>query len=162
MAATVGHPEHWEPWGSLLHSVRTGETAVQRLRGAPIVEYLDANPEYAAVFNDAKTGVAAMAIEMAVPLYDFTDRKLVVDVDGGLGALLAADGKLLLMELVLPEGATAHPGMLLDLEMLVKAGGRERTADQFRNLWSRAGFRLTRVIPTAGPLSIVEAVPVSS
>jgi hypothetical protein len=242
MIAMVGNSEHWEHWGSLLHSVRTGETAVERLRGAPIFEYLDTNPEYAAVFNDAMTGVSAMAIEMAVPRYDFTSFKRVVDVGGGHGALLAAvlaaaprahgvlfdlpsvvdgaravladagvaprctleggsffdavpdgadaylmktvihdwddekslailrnvrtaiaaDGKLLLMELVLPEGAPHHPGTLLDLEMLVHAGGRERTAVEYRDLLSRAGFHMTRVIPTAGPMSIVEAVPASS
>lgn len=73
---------------------------------------------------------------------------------------IAADGKLLLIELVLPEGAPPHPGMLLDLEMPVQAGGRERTASEYGDLLSQAGFRLTRVIPTAGPMSIVEAVPV--
>jgi hypothetical protein len=239
MAAMVGSAEHWEHWGSLLHSVQTGGTAVEELRGAPIFEYLETNPAYAAVFNDAMTGVSAVAIEMAVPLYDFTDRKLIVDVGGGHGALLAAvlarapqasgilfdlpsvvdgagalldqagvadrctleggsffeavpdgadayllkavihdwddeksltilrnvrtaiaaDGKLLLMELVLPEGAPRHPGMLVDLEMLVHAGGRERTASEYRDLLYRTGFRLSRVIPTAGPMSIVEAVP---
>lgn len=51
---------------------------------------------------------------------------------------------------------------LRDLEMLVHAGGRERTAGEYRDLLSRAGFRLTRVILTAGPMSIVEAVPASS
>jgi hypothetical protein len=239
MAALVSSPEHWEHWGSLLHSVRTGSTAVEKLRGTSIFEYLDTNPDYAATFNDAMTGVSAVAIEMAVPLYDFTDCRLIVDVGGGHGALLAAvlarapqargvlfdlpsvvhgagtlldeagvsgrcaveggsffdavpdgadtyllktvihdwddeqslrilrnvrtaitsEGTLLLMELVLPEGAPPHPGMLLDLEMLVHAGGRERTAAEYADLLSRAGFRLTRVIPTAGPMSIVEAVP---
>ena len=56
-------------------------------------------------------------------------------------------------------GAPPHPGMLVDLEMLVHAGGRERTASEYGDLLSRTGFRLTRVIPTAGPMSIVEAVP---
>jgi hypothetical protein len=72
---------------------------------------------------------------------------------------IAPAGKLLLAEMVLPEGAPAHPGMLLDLEMLVTVGGRERTASEYANLLSQARFRLTRVVPTAGPMSIVEAVP---
>jgi hypothetical protein len=49
--------------------------------------------------------------------------------------------------------------MMLDLEMLVHTGGRERTAAEYSNLLSRAGFRQTRVIQTAGPAAIVEAVP---
>jgi hypothetical protein len=63
------------------------------------------------------------------------------------------------IELVLPEGTPWHPGMLLDLEMLVSPGGRERTAAEYADLLARAGFRQTRVVPTAGPMSVVEAVP---
>lgn len=61
---------------------------------------------------------------------------------------------------LLPAGAPPHPGMLVDHEMLVQAGGRERTAGKYRKLLARCVFRLTSVIPTAGPMSIVEAVPV--
>jgi hypothetical protein len=239
MIEFIGSPAHWEHWGSLLYSVQTGKTAAEKLRGVPIFDYLETNPEYARAFNEAMTGVSAMSIDAAVPLYDFTDRRLIVDVGGGHGALLAAvlaqsptakgvlfdlpsvvegagraldaagvtqrctvtggsffdsvsnggdayllksiihdwddasaltilrnvraaiapDGKLLLLELVLPEGAPPHPGMLLDIDMLVNTGGRERTAPEYADLLLRAGFRQTRVIPTAGPPSIVEAVP---
>jgi hypothetical protein len=45
------------------------------------------------------------------------------------------------------------------LQMLVMTpGGRERTADQFRRLFSEAGFALQRVVPTDSPFSIVEGV----
>jgi len=69
-------------------------------------------------------------------------------------------GTLALIEMVLPEGTAHHPGMLLDLEMLVAAGGQERTGAQYADLLARAGFRQTRVVSTAGPMSLVEAVPV--
>jgi hypothetical protein len=52
-----------------------------------------------------------------------------------------------------------HPGMLLDLEMLVHAEGQERIVAAYRNLLSLTGFRLIRVLTTAGPMSIVEAIP---
>ena len=54
----------------------------------------------------------------------------------------------------------AHFAKLLDIEMIVHGGGRERTTEEYRALCASAGFALTRVIPTAGPLSIVEARPV--
>jgi hypothetical protein len=76
--------------------------------------------------------------------------------------VIATDGKLLLMELVLPEAAPPHPGMLVDLEMLVHTGGRERTASEYADLLSLTGFRQTKVIPAAGPMSLVEAVPAQS
>jgi hypothetical protein len=91
-------------------------------------------------------------------IHDWDDEKSLT-ILRNVRTAIAADGKLLLMELVLPEGAPPHPGMLVDLEMLVHAGGRERTASEYRDLLYRAGFRLSRVIPTAGPMSIVEAVP---
>ena len=68
--------------------------------------------------------------------------------------------RLLIIEMVLPAGNTPHPGKLLDLAMLVMPGGEERTAGGYDALLKRAGFGMTRVIPTASPVSIVEAVPV--
>jgi hypothetical protein len=72
---------------------------------------------------------------------------------------IAPQGKLLLLEMVLPERASPHFGMMLDLEMLVSVGERERTRAEYANLLRRGGFRLYRVVETASPLSIIEAVP---
>jgi hypothetical protein len=47
----------------------------------------------------------------------------------------------------------------MDLTMLVMLTGRERTEAEYGDLYARAGFQLTRVIP-AGRLSIVEGVAV--
>jgi hypothetical protein len=70
------------------------------------------------------------------------------------------DARLLLVELVLPEGSEPHPGRLMDVLMLVGThGGRERTGAQYAALLERAGFRMTRVLPTESMYSIVEAVP---
>ena len=73
---------------------------------------------------------------------------------------IAPNGRLLLLEMVLlPERATAFIGFQLDLEMLVLGDGKERTRTEYANLLARAGFRLTNVIETVTPMSIVEAVP---
>ena len=69
------------------------------------------------------------------------------------------NGRLLLVEMVLPEGDTPHPGKLLDMVMLTIPGGEERTASQYGTLLDQAGFRMTRVVPTASLVSVVEAVP---
>jgi hypothetical protein len=68
------------------------------------------------------------------------------------------EGRVLLAEMVVPPGNGPHVSKLLDLEMLVMAGGRERTEDQFRRLLAHAGIRMTRVVPTASPLSVIEGV----
>lgn len=74
---------------------------------------------------------------------------------------LGSRGKVLIVDPVVPTGNTPHYGKLLDLEMLVLTPrGRERTKNEFASLLRSAGFRLSRVIPTRSPLSIVEAVKV--
>jgi hypothetical protein len=68
------------------------------------------------------------------------------------------EAKLLIIEMVLPEGDAMHPGKLLDLTMLVMPGGEERTAAEYAALLDKAGFRLTRDVPTKSAASVVEAV----
>ncbi len=48
---------------------------------------------------------------------------------------------------------------LTDMQMLVLAGGRERTREEFQQLLARSGFRMTVVVPTQSFVSVVEAVP---
>ena len=68
-------------------------------------------------------------------------------------------GRLLIVEMVLPSGGEPHPGKMLDLMMLVGPGGQERTAPEYSALLEKAGFRLTKVVPTASAASVVEAAP---
>ena len=65
--------------------------------------------------------------------------------------------RLLIIEMVLPSGDTPHPGKMLDIMMLVGPGGQERTEPEYRTLLDKARLRLTRVVPTASAVSIVEA-----
>jgi len=68
-------------------------------------------------------------------------------------------GKLLVVDNVILPGNDFAPGKFLDIQMLIFPGGCERTEKEFRDLFAAAGWRLTRVIPTAVPESIVEGVP---
>src|SRR5262245_21459876 len=71
----------------------------------------------------------------------------------------ASSAKLLVVEKVIPPGNTPFPGKLTDITMLLVAGGRERTANEYETLLNEAGFVLTRVVPTASPASVIEAIP---
>jgi len=81
-----------------------------------------------------------------------------------LGRCREAMGKqsrLLVLELVLPPASQPFFGTLLDLQMLVVTpGGKERTADEYGALFARAGLALTRITPTASPVSVIEGVKV--
>ena len=73
-------------------------------------------------------------------------------------AVMPDHAKVLIVETVVPEGDAPHYSKLLDLEMLASPGGAERTEEEYRALLAGAGLRLTRVVPTGSPFSIVEAV----
>jgi hypothetical protein len=68
-------------------------------------------------------------------------------------------GRLLLVEQVIPDGNAFHSAKFLDMIMLAVAGGRERTAGEYGELVAKAGFTLTRVVPTPSAVSVVEATP---
>jgi hypothetical protein len=58
-------------------------------------------------------------------------------------------GKVILLDAVLQPGNAPDLGKLIDLEMLMMPGGRERSESEFRALFASAGFELTRVVPDA-------------
>jgi hypothetical protein len=69
--------------------------------------------------------------------------------------------RAVLVEYALPEGNEPSMGKFIDIAMLaVSDGGRERTQREFSALFTGAGFRLTRLIPTRSPNCIIEAVPI--
>jgi hypothetical protein len=65
-------------------------------------------------------------------------------------------GRVILLESVVVAGSQPDFAKIIDLEMLLMPGGRERTEQEFRDLFTRAGFELTRIIPTKSPLSVIE------
>jgi L-alanine-DL-glutamate epimerase-like enolase superfamily enzyme len=68
-------------------------------------------------------------------------------------------GRLILVEAIVPQGSEPHMSKLTDMQMLVLAGGRERTREEFQQLLAHSGFRITAVVPTQSFVSVVEAVP---
>jgi hypothetical protein len=73
---------------------------------------------------------------------------------------LPANGRVLVCEMVVPDSAAPAPSKFLDIEMLaLTPGGKERTAQEFADLFASAGLRLTRIVPTNSPYCVMEAVP---
>ena len=229
----------WSAWGEVLHSVRTGETGLEKALGVSEYEFLEQHPEEASHFNAAMIGFHGDEPAAIVEAYDFSGAQRVVDVGGGsgnlLGTILAANptvqgtlferpqvvpdaernlaaagvadrceivggdflesvpdggdlyivshcihnwdeescvrilancrramapgGRLLIVEAVVSPGDEPDPAKILDLAMLLVPGGEERSEDEYRALLEKAGFRLTRVVPTRTSASLIEAVP---
>lgn len=91
-------------------------------------------------------------------VHDWPDDE-VVTILRNCRAALPDDGRLLIIAQVIPPGDEPHPGKPMDLIMLVQLGGRERTEAEHAALLDAAGFRVSRIVPTASSLSIIEAVP---
>ena len=72
---------------------------------------------------------------------------------------MAEKGRVLLVDMVVPDTDAMSFSKLLDLNMLAMTGGRERTKAEFRALLDAAEYKLTRIIPTMAPQSVIEAVP---
>jgi hypothetical protein len=91
-------------------------------------------------------------------IHDWDDEKSAV-ILGNIHAALGGTpgGRVILLETVVAPGNQPDIGKLIDLEMLLLPGGKERTADEFAALFDRAGFELTRVVPTKSALSVIEA-----
>ena len=239
-AAFVGRPSHWQAWGALLHSVRTGEIGFNVAHGQDVWEYRAQRPDESAAFDAGMTAISGFVGRSVVDGYDFGRFRELADIGGGQGRLLAAildrwpdlhgvvfdqphvvsgasellepagvaprcrvvpgsffdevpggcdayllkhivhdwpDDKaveilrvcrrdmpatatLLLLERVIQSRNEGRDAAFSDLNMLVQTGGQERTEAEYRALLASAGFRLTRVVPTASDVSVIEALPV--
>jgi O-methyltransferase domain/Dimerisation domain len=91
-------------------------------------------------------------------IHDWTEAQCIT-ILGNCRRAMKPDSRLLIIEMVLPADDTPHPGKILDMMMLVGPGGQERTEPEYGRLLGKAGFRLSRVVPTDSAVSIVEAVP---
>ena len=231
-------------WASLEQTLFTGVSGFEHAFGMPRFEYLQAHPEWAAIFQSQMSLQMVQVARAVVAAYDFAGLGTVADVGGGHGTLLAAildaypglngilfdlpevvagaeeplrlagvlsrcrmvggdffqsvpdDADLYLLSwivhdwpdeqaarilatcathlrpgtrLLLIEGlqpqraedtAATREALLSDLHMLAVLTGRNRTRSEFEALLQAAGFRLERVIPTASPRAILEAVRV--
>jgi hypothetical protein len=115
-------------------------------------------------FERAPGGADVYVLGHIIHDWDDTTAGRILD---NLRRAMSSGARLLVVEYVIPEvgaassGDEASFGKWLDLHMMVAAGGLERTEAEYRRLFADHGFRLTRVVPTAGAdeISVIESVP---
>lgn len=89
-ALFAAEASQWSAWGSLLHSVKTGENAFRAVHGMDVWRHRAAHPEQNALFNAAMTGNSRRVDRAVVDACALEGTPTLVDVGGGEGALLAA------------------------------------------------------------------------
>lgn len=227
---------HYHACGELIHTVRTGSPAFNRVFGASLFEHLQHNPEDGMAFDEGMTDLSSLLAHAVLLAYDFSEIASIVDVGGGEGQFLrsllnlypeatgivldssgklrsslaatnkedrcsfvtgnffdsvperaeayvmcgvlhdwsdelagvilrncgkamARDGRLLIIETIVPETNSVSFSKLLDINMMVMTYGRERTQSEFCTLLKGANLKVTRIIRTLAPQSIIEARP---
>jgi hypothetical protein len=230
----------WSAWSALEHTVRTGDSAFERIHGASVFPWLREHPDKEKMFSASMASLSTVENAAVARSYAFGKLDRIVDIGGAHGHLLAtilrsyirlrgvlfdqpqvigealqaglvtspdvstrcevssgdffesvpagadayvmkyvihdwddercvrllrncraamsANGRVLVVEHVVAPGNRFDWGKLLDINMMVMLGSKERTKEEFRQLFSRAGLRLKRVIRTGTSLSILEGL----
>jgi hypothetical protein len=91
-------------------------------------------------------------------IHDWNDEQA-RQILGNVRKVIGSSGRLLIIENVIPPGNDPGFAKLLDLNMLVIPGGKERTEAEYRELFAAARFRLTKITPTPADVSIIEGRP---
>jgi hypothetical protein len=134
-------PFHFEVYGALVHSLRTGETVSEKLYGVPCFDYFAQNKEVNDVFNDAMTEFSGNVIPAVLEAYDFSSLsgKTLVDIAGGHGK-------------VLTEILKKHPGIrgiLFDLERVVNGAVPRIESEGLSTRCSVAHGDFFKAVPSA-------------
>jgi O-methyltransferase domain/Dimerisation domain len=150
--------------------------------GSQLVAILDAHPSVRGILFDAPS-VVAQAIPHArmervsgdffksVPveadayilrsiIHDWPEQEALAILKNVRHAM-KPNSRLVLIERVVPETAELAPAKWLDLHMLAVAGGRERTAAEYHELYTESGFDLERIISTPAGASLIIGLPQS-
>jgi ubiquinone/menaquinone biosynthesis C-methylase UbiE len=235
----LGRPASWEAAGNLSHTVRTGETAFEKVHGVDFFGYNRRHPDDQLLFDQLMAAQTRPVARAVAGIYDFSSMASLIDVGGGRGAFaievltaqphlkgvvfdqpavaeeakeaigaaglsgrceavggdffqsvphghdayllkyvlhdwddeqcvailsscrraIRADGRLLVVEAVIPPGNGPSFGKTQDINMLINLDGRERTEAEYGELYKAAGFELTRCIPVIGELHVIEGMP---
>lgn len=108
------------------------------------------------MFESVPEGADAYIIKRII--HDWSDekcRKILYNCRSGINE----NGRLIVVDAVVPTDGHFSPSKIMDLAMMLFVGGKERTEDEFRELLGSSGWKLTRIIPTASQLSVIEGVP---
>jgi hypothetical protein len=226
-------------WDGLHHSAITGESGFTKVFAQPLFDYLGTHSDVGPIFDAAMVAIHGHETPAMLDAYDFSAVRVLADIGGGNGSLIAAtlqrypklkgllfeldhvirrtreslkaygvedrcsliegnffeslpsgadtylfrhiihdwsdeqsiqilsncrkvipnNGRLLIVEAVVPTGNESSLAKDFDMVMLVLPGGIERTEEEYKVLLEQAGFQLSSVTPTTSVVSIVEGKP---
>ena len=90
-------------------------------------------------------------------LHDWNDEQC-VNILHHCAESLPQGGCVIVVEMIISEDGKPSPAHMMDVNMLVLLPGKERTATEYGKLFTAAGLKLDRVLPTHSPFSILVAI----
>ena len=106
-------------------------------------------------FQSVPSGADAYVMRHII--HDWDDEKSLT-ILRNCQAIMSPGKRLLLIESVIPPGNDPFMGKFLDLTMMLIPGGKERTEEEYRELYDKAGFDLVRIVPTNTEVSVIEGI----
>jgi O-methyltransferase domain/Dimerisation domain len=82
-------PLVWKCFEQLQYSVETGQTAMEKVFGLPLFDYLAQHAELASQFSEAMVGIHSAEPAAVAASYDFSALEVIVDVGGATGNMMA-------------------------------------------------------------------------
>jgi hypothetical protein len=110
-------------------------------------------------FESVPAGADAYVLKQVV--HDWDDAPAVA-ILRNVRQAIPPEGRLLLIEFVIPPPNEPSLSKVFDLGMLVATGGRERTEIEYRDLFAAAGFTLAAIHPISSGQSVIEGVPLAA
>lgn len=140
--------EHYQAWGNLLDSIRTGECAFEQKYGMNIFEYYLQNPTSGKIFEDAMTNFSTIENVAVIEAYDFSKINTLVDVGGGYGSLLVS---------ILHQYPTLQ-GILFDETFVIEQAEAFFQQQEIRDRTSRIGGNFFETIPSGGDAYLLKHI----
>lgn len=134
--------DHYEAWGNVLHSVKTGGIAFDDHFGKPVWQYYAENPKIARTFNDSMTGLTRTVEDAVVGSYDFSAFRKVVDIGGGHGSFLAS---------ILKANPTAE-GVIFDAPQVIEGAEARFRQQGVEGRCAAVGGDFFEQVPSGGDL----------
>src|SRR5579871_1904300 len=140
--------DHYNAWGNLVYSIKTGNISFDNIEGMPVWKYYETHPEEGLNFMKAMSGLTGAVIMNVLPVYDFSGFQTIVDVGGGNGTLLMA---------ILDKAPGAN-GIVFDEEYVVEETKKSITQKGYNNRCETAAGSFFDFIPENADAYIMKMV----
>ncbi|MEN9566826.1 MAG: hypothetical protein RLZZ69_2022 [Cyanobacteriota bacterium] len=141
-----GQSWHWETWGELLYSVKTGKPAFDHLHGMELFEFFQ-NPQVGVMAKESKTSIAHQATKSLLDNYDFSETTSVVQ----LGVFSGVKGTLI----PLLEANRQLTGTLLDFSTAIESDRPTVAAAGLTERCQLVAGECIQSVPTGGNIYLL-------